>query len=194
MPKKIERRQSSIHGNGVFATAAIAKGERVVRYKGEVRRHADVDAEYAGHDETGHTFLFSLNDEWVIDANRDGNVARWINHSCAPNCEAIQEENAKGKKHKDKVYIHALRDIAAGEELSYNYGIVIDEPYTPELKKLWECRCGSAKCTGTMLQPKVAPKPKKAAKPKNAKKAGKSTKAKTASRKPPSNKLGKRAA
>lgn len=160
MPKKIERRQSSIHGNGVFATAPIAKGERVVRYKGEVRRHADVDAEYAGHDETGHTFLFSLNDEYVIDANIDGNVARWINHSCAPNCEAVQEENAKGKKHKDKVYIHATRDIAAGEELSYNYGIVLDEPYTPALKKLWECRCGSAKCTGTMLQPKDEPKPK----------------------------------
>lgn len=161
MPKKIERRQSSIHGNGVFATEAIAKGERVVRYKGEVRAHADVDADYAGHDETGHTFLFSLNDEFVIDANIDGNVARWINHSCAPNCEAVQEENAKGKKHKDKVFIHALRDIAAGEELSYNYGIVLDEPYTPALKKLWECRCGSAKCTGTMLQPKDEPKPKK---------------------------------
>jgi hypothetical protein len=177
MPKKIERRQSSIHGNGVFATAAIAKGERVVRYKGQVRAHADVDAAYAGHDETGHTFLFSLNDEWVIDANIDGNVARWINHSCAPNCEAIQEENAKGKKHKDKVYIHALRDIAAGEELSYNYGIVLDEPYTPALKKLWECRCGSAKCTGTMLQAKDEPAPKKA-KPKKAEpKQAKPTKA-----------------
>ena len=176
MPKKIERRQSSIHGNGVFATEAIAKGERVVRYKGEVRSHAEVDADYAGHDETGHTFLFSLNDEFVIDANRDGNVARWINHSCAPNCEAIQEENAKGKKHKDKVYIHALRDIAAGEELSYNYGIVLDEPYTPALKKLWECRCGSAKCTGTMLQPKDEPKPRKpAAKKPAGKKPGKAS-------------------
>jgi SET domain-containing protein len=154
MPKKIERRQSSIHGNGVFATAPIAKGERVVRYKGEVRRHEDVDADYAAVDEDGHTFLFSLNDVWVIDANIDGNVARWINHSCAPNCEAVQEENPKGKKRKDKVYIHALRDIAAGEELSYNYGIVIDAPYTAALKKLWACHCGSAKCTGTMLQPK----------------------------------------
>ena len=163
MPKNIERRQSAIHGNGVFAIAPIAKGEKIVRYKGEVRRHADVDADYAGHDETGHTFLFSLNDEWVIDANRDGNVARWINHSCAPSCEAIQEENAKGKKHKDKVYIHALRDILAGEELSYNYGIVLDEPYTPVLRKLWVCRCGSAKFTGTMLQAKK-PRRKKTAK------------------------------
>jgi SET domain-containing protein len=192
MPKKIERRQSSIHGNGVFATEAIAKGERVVRYKGEVRKHADVDAEYAGHDETGHTFLFSLNDEWVIDANRDGNVARWINHSCAPNCEAVQEENAKGKKHKDKVFIHALRDIAPGEELSYNYGIVIDEPYTPALKKLWECRCGSAKCTGTMLQPKARPKPEKRAAKKPSTKTPSTTK--PATTKPATGPAGKRRA
>lgn len=171
MPKKIERRQSSIHGNGVFAIAPIHKGERIVRYKGRVRPHAEVDADYGGEDETGHTFLFSLGDEYVIDANLDGNVARWINHSCKPNCEAIQQENAKGKQHKDKVFIHALRDIAAGEELGYNYGIVLDEPYTPALKKLWECRCGSAKCTGTMLQPKKTPKPKSA----GTKKAGAKT-------------------
>lgn len=146
MPKKIERRQSSIHGNGVFATAPIAKGERVVRYKGEVRRHADVDAEYAGHDETGHTFLFSLNDEWVIDANRDGNVARWINHSCAPNCEAEVEDG--------RVFIRALRNIAAGEELFYDYGLVIDEPYTPKLKAQYPCWCGAKNCRGTLLAPK----------------------------------------
>lgn len=163
MPKKsrkIERRQSPIHGNGVFATAPIAKGEKIVRYKGKVRRHEEVDEEYAGFDETGHTFLFSLNEEWVIDANIDGNVARWINHSCNPNCEAVQEEHPKGKKHKDKVFIHALRDIASGEELSYNYGIVLDERYTPALKRLWACHCGSANCTGTMLQPKRRPKAK----------------------------------
>ena len=90
----------------------------------------------------------------VIDANEDGNIARWINHSCAPNCEAVQEENAKGKAHKDKVFIEAIRDIAPGEELTYNYGIVLAERHTAKLKKIWECRCGSPRCTGTMLQPK----------------------------------------
>jgi len=154
MPKKIERRQSSIHGSGVFAIAPIAKGEKVVRYKGRVRTHAEVDADYGDEDESGHTFLFSLGDEYVIDANRDGNVARWINHSCNPNCEATQIEDAKGRQHKDRVHIHALRDIAAGEELSYNYGIVLAEAHTPALKKLWACHCGSARCTGTLLQPK----------------------------------------
>ena len=152
--RKIERRKSEIHGNGVFAIAPIAKGERIVRYKGKLRTHAEVDAEYGAADEDGHTFLFTLNDEYVIDANVDGNIARWINYSCAPNCEAVHEENAKGKLHKDKVFIEAIRDIAAGEELSYNYGIVLDEPHTPALKKLWGCCYGSANCTGTMLQPK----------------------------------------
>ena len=167
MPKtskhKIERRQSSIHGNGVFAIEPIAKGERIVRYKGKLRTHGEVDAEYGAVDEDGHTFLFTLNDDYVIDANVDGNIARWINYSCEPNAEAVLEENGKGKPHKDKVYIEAIRDIEPGEELSYNYGIVLDEPYTPALKKLWGCRCGSKACTGTMLQPKRKPKAKKKA-------------------------------
>ncbi len=156
--KKIERRESDIHGNGVFATEAIAKGERVVRYKGALRTHAEVDEEYGQVDEDGHTFLFTLNDEYVIDANQEGNVARWINHSCSPNCEAVLDENEKGKRHKDKVYIEAIRDIRPGEELTYNYGITLDEPHTPALKKLWGCRCGCKNCTGTMLQPKEGEK------------------------------------
>jgi SET domain-containing protein len=152
--KKIEARLSPIHGNGVFATEAIKKGERIVRYKGKLRTHEEVDEEYGDEDENGHTFLFTLNDDYVIDANVDGNIARWINHSCKPNCESEIEENAKGKRHKDKVFIHALRDIKPGEELTYNYGIVLDEPHTAKVKKLWACKCGAKNCTGTMLQPK----------------------------------------
>ncbi len=155
MPKKkIVARLSPIHGNGVFADELIRKGDRVVRYKGEVRSHAQVDEAYADIDENGHTFLFTINDDYVIDANVDGNVARWINHSCAPNCEAVLEENTKGKPRKDKVFIEAIRDIQPGEELTYNYGIVLAERHTAKLKKIWGCKCGSKKCTGTMLQPK----------------------------------------
>jgi SET domain-containing protein len=152
--KKIEARESEIHGKGVFATAVIEKGERIVRYKGMLRTHDEVDAEYGELDENGHTFLFTLNDDFVIDGNVDGGVARWINHSCAPNCEAVVEEDDKDRRHKDKVFIEALRRIEPGEELTYNYGIVLDERHTPKLKKLWGCRCGAAKCTGTLLQPK----------------------------------------
>lgn len=153
MPKKIEARQSAIHGNGVFASAPIKKGERVIRYKGLLRTHAEVDRVYAEEADTGHTFLFTLNDKYVIDANVDGNDARWINHSCDPNCEATWLEDG-GKKRKDKIFIEAMRDIAEGEELTYNYGIVLAEAHTAKLKKLWACRCGSEHCTGTMLQPK----------------------------------------
>jgi len=153
-PKKIEARRSEIHGNGVFATDVIEKGERIVRYKGKLRSHDEVDAEYGDVDENGHTFLFTLNDDYVIDGNIDSGIARWINHSCAPNCEAVVEEDDKGRPHKDKVFIEALRRIEPGEELTYNYGIVLDERHTPKLKKLWGCRCGAPDCTGTMLQPK----------------------------------------
>lgn len=172
--KKIAARLSPIHGNGVFATELIKKGERVVRYKGVLRTHDEVDEMYGEEDENGHTFLFTLNDDYVIDANEEGNIARWINHSCDPNCESMIEENANGKSHKDKVFIEAMRDIKPGEELTYNYGIVLDEPYTKELKKLWGCKCGCEDCTGTMLQPK--PKKAKAEKAKAKKKAEKKAK------------------
>ena len=152
--KKIVARLSSIHGNGVFADESIRKGDRIVRYKGKVRTHDEVDEAYGDIDENGHTFLFTLNDDYVIDANVDGNIARWINHSCAPNCEALIVEHDGGDRRRDKVVIEALRDIAVGEELTYNYGIRLAERHTPRLKKIWACHCGAAGCSGTLLQPK----------------------------------------
>ena len=152
--KKIEARKSDIHGNGVFAIAPIKKGEFVIEYKGKRRSHAEVDAEDAGDVESGHTFLFTLNDEYVIDANHKGNRARWINHSCNPNCEALLDEHEGKNRKKDRVLIEAIRNIKPGEELTYNYGITLDEPHTARLKKVWACKCGSKNCTGTMLKPK----------------------------------------
>ena len=154
MPKKIAQRRSPIHGNGVFAVAPIAKGEEVARYKGRVITIEDADEEYGDTLETGHTFLFTLNDEYVIDANVAGNIARWINHSCKPNCEPLLVEDEKGRKDKDRVVIEAKRAIKPGEELTYNYGITLDVPHTAKLKKIWACHCGSKKCRGTMLSPK----------------------------------------
>ena len=154
MPRKIVARKSPIHGNGVFAAAPIRKGERVIEYKGRRRTHEEVDNDVGGDVDSGHTFLFTLNDDWVIDASYEGNDARWINHSCDPNCEALIEEDEGGDSRKDRVLIEAIRDIRPGEELSYNYGITLAERHTPRLKKIWACLCGSPKCTGTMLQPK----------------------------------------
>ena len=154
MPKKIQARKSSIHGNGVFALEDIKQGARIIQYKGALRTHDDVDADEGGDVESGHTFLFTLNDEYVIDGARKGNDARWINHSCAPNCEALIEEAEGDDRTADKVFIEALRNIKPGEELTYNYGITLEERHTPRLKKIWSCRCGAKNCTGTMLQPK----------------------------------------
>lgn len=153
MPSKIRVRRSAIHGNGVFAVRPIRKGERILEYRGRRRTHAEVDAGDSGDIESGHTFLFTLNEDWVIDANFEGNAARWINHSCAPNCEAVLVEDEADPK-KSRVFIEALRDIEPGEELTYDYGITLPVRHTPRLKKIWACRCGAPNCTGTMLKPK----------------------------------------
>ena len=173
MPSKIVARRSAIHGTGVFATAPIAKGERIIEYRGERRTHDDVDAGDEGSAESGHTFLFTLNDEYVIDGARRGNVAKWINHSCAPNCDSIIEEAEGDDRTKDRVFIEAKKAIRPGEELTYNYGITLGEPHTARLKKIWGCMCGQKNCTGTMLQPKRKPVAKKATAKKAARKVAK---------------------
>jgi SET domain-containing protein len=148
---RIAVRSSGVHGKGVFAVVNIAEGETLIEYKGEIitwpealRRHP--------HDpsDPNHTFYFSIDDKHVIDGKVDGNSARWINHSCDPSCEA-DEQNGR-------VFIKALRNIKAGEELNYDYGLVIDERYTPKLKAQYPCWCGSDNCRGTLLAPKRAPK------------------------------------
>ncbi|HRH37828.1 MAG TPA: SET domain-containing protein-lysine N-methyltransferase [Flavobacteriales bacterium] len=153
---KIARRRSKIHGNGVFATERIRKGERIVKYIGKLVTHDEADETYEGEIGTGHTFLFTLNKHWIVDANRGGGVARWINTSCEPNAVAYihSEKKKKPDPKKDEVWIEALRAIEPGEELTYDYGFVFDVKYTPKLLRLWGCRCGSPKCRGTMLKGK----------------------------------------
>jgi SET domain-containing protein len=145
--RKIQARKSGIHGRGVFALEDIAEGETLIEYVGEIiswkealRRHP--------HDpkDPNHTFYFSLDDGRVIDALYGGNSSRWINHACKPNCEADEVEG--------RVFIKARRDIRAGEELNYDYGLIIDEPYTKKLKAEYPCWCGAKKCRGTLLAPK----------------------------------------
>lgn len=158
MPRCLALRRSPIHGNGVFATRDIAAGTELVQYRGLLRTIAQADRVYADTSGTGHTFLFTLNDKYVIDANVGGNVARWINHGCEPNCEAFVHESADGDPRKERVIIEARRAIKAGEELTYDYGIVLQERHTARLKRIWGCRCGAATCTGTMLQPRRRPR------------------------------------
>ena len=147
-------RNSPVHGYGCFARRDIKKGTRLIQYRGQLRTHKEVDRVYADDVDTGHTFLFTLNERYIIDANVDGNTARWINHSCAPNCRAVVEESASGDPRRDKVKIEAIRHIKPGDELTYDYGITLDVPHTAKMKKVWACRCGAKNCIGTMLKPK----------------------------------------
>jgi hypothetical protein len=156
MTRRIIRRQSPIHGNGVFAARQIPKGTRVIEYRGRRLTHAEADDRFGNDTDTGHTFLFTLNDKYLIDGGDGGNVARWINHSCAPNCQAWIVEHTSGDPRKDRVVIESRRRIRAGEELTYDYGIVLEERQTAELKKIWACHCGALKCSGTLLKPKVS--------------------------------------
>ena len=156
MIRRIVRRQSPIHGNGVFALRDIPKGTPIVEYRGRRLTHAEADRRFGNEVDSGHTFLFTLNDKYLVDGGDGGNVARWINHSCAPNCQAWIVEHASGDPRRDKVMIESRRAIRAGEELTYHYGITLEERQTAKLKRLWACRCGARRCTGTLLKPKHA--------------------------------------
>ncbi len=139
-------RRSRIHGSGVYATRRIRKGTRVVEYVGERISHDEADSRYeAKGEDDGHTFLFVVNDQVVIDAGVDGNEARFINHSCDPNCETVIEGG--------RVFIEAVRTIRPGEELGYEYGLTWESTDDPEELANYACRCGAAKCRGTMLDP-----------------------------------------
>jgi len=139
---------SPIHGRGVFATRTIRKGDDIIEYRG--RRITADEADNlpdSDPDNPFHTFLFELNDGRVIDAGVRGNAARWINHSCQPNC--VPYENDEGR-----VFIEAKRSIRAGEELSYDYKLNVPGRRTKRMLANYACRCGSARCRGSMIDPR----------------------------------------
>jgi len=144
---RIQVRRSGVHGKGVYALQPIARGERIVEYTGQLitwkealRRHPH------DPDDPNHTFYFHIDDGRVIDGKYGRNAAKWINHSCQPNCETDEVDG--------RVYIKARRAIKPGEELNYDYALVLDGRHTAKIKKEFECRCGSRKCRGTLLAPK----------------------------------------
>lgn len=145
--RRIQTRRSGVHGKGVFALQDIAEGETLIEYVGQIISWSEAQKRHP-HDPTdpNHTFYFHLDETRVIDALIGGNSSRWINHACTPNCEA-DEQNGR-------IFIKALRNIRAGEELNYDYGLVVDERYTPKLKAQYPCWCSSKNCRGTLLAPK----------------------------------------
>lgn len=139
-----ELRGSAIHGHGLFATAAISEGTRIIEYigekitKAESTRRALAWEEAARKNGAGLVYIFDLNKRHDLDGNDPANTARYINHSCAPNCEAV---NFRGR-----IWIVAIRDISPGEELSFDYGYdlehFLDHP----------CKCGAKKCIGYIVR------------------------------------------
>ena len=141
----MELRRSPIHGLGGFARTDIPKGTRIIEYAGERINNAEADRRY--DDESmarHHTFLFILNSRTCVDAAFDGNEARFLNHSCDPNCEAVIT--------RGHIWIEALRPIAAGTELVYDYQYEDDPEYTEEDLRFYACRCGAANCRGTIVK------------------------------------------
>lgn len=167
-----EVRKSDIQGRGAFATRRIRKGARIIEYLGECIDEDEADIRYPdGEMGRHHTFLFSIGDgSRTLDAGPIDWPAKYINHSCDPNCEAIEEDDGR-------VFIDALRTIEPGTELTYDYAYERTKDHTPADEQLYACRCGSARCRGTIL---TAPKPKKdkAKKDKGGKKRKKKGKAK----------------
>ena len=141
---KIEARRSSIHGLGVYVVHPIRAGETIVEVVGERISSAESDRRHQESDaDAGHTFMFYVDEDTVIDCGVGGNVSAFINHSCDPNCEAVDDQG--------RIFVEALRDLHVGEELVYDYRIIWESSDDPEDLKVYLCRCGSQSCRGTML-------------------------------------------
>lgn len=174
-----EVRESAIQGRGGFAVRPIRTGKRIDEYVGEKISHKEADRRYDDNEGRHHTFLFVLDDDVVLDARFGGNNARFLNHSCDPNCETVIENN--------RVWIKAIKPIKPDDELLYDYRFEWQDEYEPEDIRYYACRCGTDKCRGTIvlvpkyLRPTVAkwlagedvPKPRKPKKKKGAKKGKK---------------------
>ncbi len=142
-----EVRSSGIQGLGGFATRHIPAGVRLIEYAGERITPGESERRYP--DETSarhHTYLFAIDDEVVVDASVNGNAARFLNHSCAPNCDAVIDDG--------RIWIETLHDIEPGEELVYDYAYVLAERHTPAAKRRFPCHCGAITCRGTILAKK----------------------------------------
>ena len=146
-PPAFAIRQSSIQGVGAFATRPIPHGTRLIEYTGERLTSSEADERYPDAlGERHHTYLFAIDDDVVIDAAVGGNDARFINHSCDPNCDAVIDGR--------RIWIETIRDVRSGEELAYDYAYILEERHTPAAKRRFPCTCRSDVCRGTILAKK----------------------------------------
>jgi uncharacterized protein len=139
--------RSSIDGWGLFAKQTIEPQTRVIEYTG----HKITKQESLERCESDNRYIFCLNDEFDLDGNVPENLARFINHSCAPNCEAEQIE--------DQIHIIAIRRILPGDEITFNYG------YDLESYRDYPCRCGTPQCAGFIIAEEFFPSLRSASTP-----------------------------
>ncbi len=165
------QKKSKIHNNGIFAKKDIPKGARIIEYvgekvtKAESDKRADRDLDnHSENSDNGAVYIFELNKRYDIDGNVPYNTAKYINHSCDPNCEV---DIIKGH-----IWIIALRDIKKGEELSYNYN------YDFEDYQDHPCRCGTSRCIGYIVDEDHWPKVRRSLAQKKAAKKSKKKKTK----------------
>lgn len=154
--KYFEVRRSGIAGRGAFARARIPKGRRVIEYVGEIISVEEADRRYPEDKKKLHyTTLFTLDRKRIIDAEFDGNDARFINHCCQPNCITVDYDG--------RIYIETKRTIEKGEELTYDYKFDrSDDPKDDKWQeKLYVCHCAAPRCRGTMLVPRRKKRAKK---------------------------------
>ena len=161
MEKLWLKKKSSLHGTGLFASTNIKKGEQVIEYIGdkvtkkEGDKRADKQIKKAQKNKNnGMVYVFELNKRYDIDGGVARNYARFINHSCDPNCEVEIIDN--------HIWISAIKKIKKGSELLYNYGYPFDSHFEEHI-----CKCGSKKCVGYILSDNYWPKLKKALHKKN---------------------------
>ncbi|MDB3872844.1 SET domain-containing protein-lysine N-methyltransferase [Pelagibacteraceae bacterium] len=136
--QKYFRKKSGINNLGLFAKGDINKGEKVIEYKGKKFTHKQVE-ENDRYDNSKAIYLFTLNERYVLDGDTKTNTAKYINHSCDPNCEV---DIIKGK-----IWIIAIKDIKKGDELSYDYGFGYDADF-----RQFPCKCGSKNCCGYIVR------------------------------------------
>ena len=139
-------KKSVIHGSGVFATKNIRKNTKIIQYIGEKvtrtegnKRSEQRIKKYLNSNKTGSVYIFELNKKYDIDGSPNYNKARYINHSCSPNCE-VDIIN-------DEIWIQSIKNIKRGEELSYDYGYSFDkDDYKDHI-----CKCSSKNCIGFII-------------------------------------------
>ena len=144
LEKYVVVKESKIHSKGVFAINNIPQGTRIMEYFGEKitkeegtkRERASIERAKTDH-KIAATYMFELNDEWDLDGNISNNDAKYINHSCEPNCDI--------EIIGDRIFIHTIKDIKKDEEISFNYGFSADDALEHP------CKCGAKECAGYIV-------------------------------------------